>query len=437
MEIDAKRAFSTFSSLFKSSNEPGYVFSIPKIQDLYECCVISPARSLIRPLFFPLFSELPPSKVAQLRKEEQFFEDFWNPNAPLYPELSHHQEVKDHFVCQNKDFDITLKGMPYRVKCCIIESKDCMSEKEFCNVVHVLGISSTVNNTIMHTYPLLTAYLDLKGEKPPARFILISQYATTSADGFTYKPDTLSEAGLILSETLKSMEETFGTIHQLISYSLGSIVTAAGLKYFHKNPPKNSIPLTFLQTLWRQIATFLSQTYDSLIGRVTVIESDDKTVLKTAKVFKSLPKNILFDRGPSSIEKLSNRYSGGSILLPLARLTGWDVNIGKEILDFVENCEENIPSVTVVNALQDHRFGGDVNLCSSPEIKKLTEEKKITSLLLDVCMQCIHENAQHSYSLGNWYGSHVVEEYKNQNFLQRDQSLSTAIIQKAVSSTLC
>ncbi|MBS0626753.1 MAG: hypothetical protein JSS09_00900 [Verrucomicrobia bacterium] len=435
MRIDEKKTNSTFYSSLKNCNEAPYALPILKIQNLYEYCVVNPVTSLIRPLFFPLFSEPSPEKVAQFKKEEQFFKDFWDPNAPLYPELSHHKEVKDHFVCKNQDFEIVLKGDPYRVKCCIIESKDCIPGRDFCNIIHVLGIYSTVDNTIMHTYPLLTSYLELEGEKPPARFILISQYATYSSDGFTYKPKTLSEAGFILSETLKSIEQNFGTIHQLIAHSLGSIVTAAGLKYFHKDRAQTTIPLSFLQNLWDQIATFLSQTYNSLIGRVTVTSSKDETVLKTSKVFTSLPKNILFDRGPSSIEKLSGRYTGGSILLPLARLTSWDVDIGKEISDFVANCKESVPSIIVINAFQDHRFGGDVNLCSSPEIKKLTEEKKVTSILLDICMQSIHENAQHSYSLGGWYGSHVVEEYKNQSFLQKDQRLSTAIIQKAVCST--
>ncbi len=387
---------------------------IPKTQSLYEYYVLSQARTLVRSLFFPLFNELSSKQKAQMKKEEQFFEGFWDPKAPPYPELSHHKKIKNNFTHKNEDFAITLKGEAYMVRCSVIESKNYISGKECYNAVHVLGITSTLNNTIMHTYPLLASYLDLKGKKsPPARFILMNQYSIYSADGSIYKPETISEAGFIHSETLKAIEERYGTIHQLISHSLGSIVTAAALKFFHKDLPENTNPLT---------------------DRITPIKPGDESTLKAIRVFKSLPKNIVFDRGPSSIEKLSNRYTGGSILLPLARLSGWDVNLGKEISDFIQNCPENAPSVTVVNALQDHRFHGDVTLLDHPDIKRLTVEKKVTSILLDITLQSLHENAQHSFSLGNWYGSHVVEGYKEQDFLQKDQSLATAIIKNSIPS---
>ncbi len=420
----------------RSSSIPVYATSISKAKSLYEYYVLNPVRTLVRPLFFPLFSEISLKQEAQLKKEEQFFTNFWDSKSPLYPELSHHKMIKDHFNHKNQDFAITLKGQQYTVRCSVIESKDYVEGKESYNIVHVLGNISKINNTIMHTYPLLTSYLDLKGDKHPARFILINQYSIYSAEDSIYKPETISEAGLILSETLKAVEESYGTIHQLISYSLGVIVTAAALKYFHKDLPKNDISLSFLQIIWNQIACFFNQIYEGvaypLIGRITFIQSDDESILKTTRVFKSLPKHIMFDRGPASIEKLSDRYMGGSILLPLARLSDWDVDIGKEISNFMQHCEINIPSITVVSALQDHRFHGDANLCAHPDIKKLTKEGKVTSLLLDVCVQSLHENAQHSFNLGNWYGSHLVEGYKEQKFLQRDQNLATAIIKNSI-----
>lgn len=391
---------------------PVHTASVTKTQTLYERCVLSPIRSLMRQLFLPLFNKLPSKYEVQMKKEEQFFQNFWDPNAPLYPELSHHKKIKETFSAQNREFSITVKGQPCKVQCFVIEPKNKVSEQSYCNIAHVLGINSTLNNTIMHTYPLLAAYVDVK-EKPSARFIIINHYSISRSDGSIFKPETLSEAGLILSETLKAIEESYGTIHQLLSYSLGSIVTAAALKYFHKHFPENTT---------------------SLAGRITFKKSLDETDVKTSRVFKSLPQNIIFDRGPSSIEKLSNRYTRGSILLPLARLSGWDINIGKEISSFIQNCKERAPNITIINALQDHRFYGDVNLCASPEIVKLAEKKKVTSILLDICVQSINETAQHSFSLGNWYGSHLVEGYKKQNFLQRDQSLASAIIQQSFSA---
>ena len=402
------------SQVSSPPHKPVYASSIPKTQSLYESYVLSPTRTLVRPLFFPLFNKLPLKLEEQMTKEKQFFESFWDPKAPPYPELSHHKKIKDNFTHKNEDFAITLKGKAYMVRCSVIESKNYIFGKACYNVVHVLGITSTLNNTIMHTYPLLASYLDLKGKKSlPARFILVNQYSIYSADGSIYKPETLSEAGLIHSETLKVIEERYGTIHQLLSYSLGTIVTAAALKFFHKDPPENTCSLT---------------------GRITPVKPSDESTLKATRAFKSLPKNIIFDRGPSSIEKLSSRYTGGSILLPLARLSDWDVNLGKEIADFIQNCPENAPSITIVNVLQDHRFHGDVTLLDHPDIKRLTAEKKVTSILLDITLQSLHENAQHSFSLGNWYGSHVVEGYKEQKFLQKDQSLATAIIKNSIPS---
>jgi len=165
---------------------------------------------------------------------------------------------------------------------------------------------------------------------------------------------------------------------------------------------------------------------------VSPIESPDETSLKASRVFKSLPKSIIFDRAPSSIEKVSRRYPGGSLLLGLSRLSGRDVDVGKEISDFVEGCGEDLPPLTIINAKQDYRFHGEVNLFFSPHIQKLSNENRITSLLLDICWQNVHENAQHSLGLDNRYGSHIVEAYNNHSFLEREQSLSSAIIRRSL-----
>lgn len=440
MTANIKNTLSTAGSFVTSLEQPVLYDGslVVKIQNLYEHYIQSPVRNFIRPFYFPLFSQPSLQQAAQLKKEEEFFANFWDPKAPLYPELSRHEEIKANFTCRNEDFSIVVKGQSFKMQCCIIESRNATSKNECCNLVHALGSMSTVNNTIMHTYPLLVSYLDSEKEKPPIRFILLTQYATTAEDGSSYQPETIMESGLILSEGLKAIEEAYGTIDQLLAHSLGSIVTAAGLRFFHKEFPEDNIPLSFLATLWNQIATFFNQVYNDLIapltGRVIHIQTYDEPILKTTRVFKSLPKSIIFDRGPSSIEKLSARYTGGSILLPLARLTDWDINLGKEITNFIQNCKEKAPSITIVNTLQDHRFHGDVNLCASPEIKKLSDEKKVTTIMLDICQQAAHESAHHCLNLGKWYASHIVEGYVDQNFLQPGQRLSDAIINQSLAS---
>lgn len=369
------------------------------IRRIYKDYILRPIRCLIRPFFLPLFifHWFPAKYVVKMKKEEQFFTGFWDPNTPCYPELSHHKRIKELFTHQKVDFSIFLKGLPCKVRCCVIESKDIDPQKECCTVVHVLGMGSTINNTIMHTYPLLAAYLDVQEKKPPVRFILIDHYSTISLEGVVHTPETLTEAGFLLSETLKSIEATYGTIHQLLSYSVGSVVTAAALKYFH-----------------------------------TFMKSSDATALKPSRAFKSLPKNMVFDRGPSCVTKLSNGYIGGSILLQLAKLSGWDINVGKEISNFVDCCKGGSPAITILNALNDHRFSLSSTLYSNPDIAKLVEEKKATSLLLDICAQIVHENAQHSFGLGNWYGSHIVGGGEKQDFLPRDRNLAEAIIRTSL-----
>jgi hypothetical protein len=317
--------------------------------------------------------------------------------------------IKEHFVCRNKDVTFMIEGKKHTSTVCVIESKTLNPEKTFCNFVHVLGMFGTLDNNIMATYPFLSAYLDIKGEKPPIRFVLMNHYSTRCEDGSKYIPKNLSDAGYVLSETLKSLEEKYGTLNQLYTHSLGAMVTAAALKYFSTTPSKPS----------------------SLQGRIQPIGLQNKTAVKTTRAFQSLPKHIIFDRGPSSIEKLSQTYLGGSFLPPLAKMSGWDIHFGKAIAEFLRNFEKRSPDITVINALQDHRFSGAQALCFDPDIQSLRKEKKITTLVLDICQQSLHQNAQHSY--GNFYGSHLLEEYKDQNFLSKDQSLAAAIVGQALS----
>gem|GEM_PF-1454343 len=399
----------------------------------YESYFLTPIRNFLRPLFFPLFSGLP----EEIEKEKQFFKEFWDTSFPVRPEIARHKDVRNNFNCKTLELTIALNGRPLKVNCSIIESKNVEQGKDCYNLVHVLGNTATLNSDIMDTYPLVEAYLSLE-TKPPARFILINQYSTFSSDGTVYKPETLSEAGFILSETLKATEESFGTIDQLVAFSLGGIVTAAALPYFHTNPvsSEKALPASLLEIILNQSAELLSKfckyTSYPLQGRINPVNPENETVQKTARVFKSLPKNIVFDRAPSSIRSLSDRYTGGALLAYLAKNFGWDVDIGKAIFDFVKNCGETAPSITTVSALRDHRFKGKANLYMNPYIQQLVTEKKVTPLVLDIVMQFVNENAQHSLSTGIWNRFHLVNGYKEQDFLLNDESLAFAIVKNSL-----
>jgi len=300
-----------------------------------------------------------------------------------------------------------------------------------------LGNTASIDNDILDTYPLLEAYLNLE-EKPPARFILLNQYGTYGSSGMQHKPETLSEAGLILSETLKSTEEIFGTLDQLVCFSLGGIVTAAALPHFHNK--KVCAEESSLEMFFHQIAAFISKMCERigypLQGRITIFNPNDETVQKTERVFKSLPKNIVFDRAPSSIEKLSDRYTGGQVLAVLAKASGWTLDLGKNIAEFVETCDEAAPSIVTVSALRDFRFKGEANLHTNPHIQQLVKDGKVTSLALDIPSQLVHPHAQHSLGTNIWNRFHLEEGFKDQSFLEGNDSLAAAIIKKSLPNNI-
>lgn len=366
----------------------------------YEYYVLDTIRAVIRPFFFPFLESIPPAVEQQQEIEKDFFMKFWDPKAPLRPELVDHGKVKEKFTCRKEVLPICIKGTDLMVICSIIESKDCGLDKECYNFVHVLGITSTADNDIMRTYPLLATYLEMK-DRPPARFVLISQYETRLENGSLYKPQTLDgDVGQILCQTLKSLEKKYGIIHQLLGYSLGSIVAAAALRHFDglkENSAKSLVG-----------------------GRVTVQA-------------QGMPKHITFDRGPSSVEELSKLYTGGCVLLPLSRISGWDMDFGKEIAKFVRALGSDAPSITVINALQDHRFGNKVNLYENPYIKELKAEGKISAVLVDQPLQCAHQSAHHSTSLEVWNKHHVVEG--TDDLLGNNKNLAHAILERSMPKT--
>jgi len=371
-----------------------------KIQNksLYDEYILGSIRNVIRPFFFPFLEAAPVELQRQQEIEKNFFRKFWDPKSPYRPELIHHQKIRDNFTWRKEEVPIKLNGKSLTVTYSVIETEDCNQNDEVYNFIHVLGVTCTVDNDIMSTYPLLATYLEMK-ERPPARFILISQYETRSEDGSLYKVETLDEeVGKILFNTLKALEKKHGQIHQLLAYSLGCIVTAASLKHFEAIKEVRSEK-------------------SSLQGRVT-LES------------QGMPKHITFDRGPSSVTELSKLYTGGFILLPLGKISGWDMDFGKEIAEFIRRFEEKSPSITVINAVKDHRFGNKVNLYESPYIRDLKDQGKISAILLDQPLQCAHQYAHHSTSLKIWNEHHIVEG--TEDLLKGGKSLASAILEKSM-----
>ena len=373
-------------------------FVLEENKSFYNQHVLGTIRDVIRPFFFPFLETAPEEMHQQQAVEKEFFRKFWDPKAPCRPELIHHQKIRNNFTWRKEEVPIKVNGKSLTVTYSVIETKDCNQDDEVYNFIHVLGVTCTADNDIMSTYPLLATYLEMKN-RPPARFILISQYETRSENGTLYKVETLDqEVGKILCNTLKVLEKKYGQIHQLLAYSLGCIVTAASLKHF-------------------EAIKEVESEKSSLQGRIT-LES------------QGMPKHITFDRGPSSVTELSKLYTGGSILLPLAKISGWDMDFGKEIAEFSRRFGEKAASISVINVVKDHRFGNKVNLYESPYIKDLKDQGKVSAVLLDQPLQCAHQYAHHSTSLKIWNEHHIVEG--TEDVLKGNKSLAYAILEKSM-----
>jgi hypothetical protein len=382
-----------------------YMVSIRQMNTIYERCVLNPARDLIRPMFFPLFSSLSSSFQSRLKDEKQFFEDFWNPTIPVRPELPLQGAIREHFTCRHEIFQVTIKKEVLSIKCCIIEPKNLSSDKDCKNLVHALGNTCTADNAIIYTYPLLASYLEGE-DKAPARFILLSQYEARKDDGSTHEHRTLSEAGLILTETLLLLEKSYGTIQQIVAHSVGGIVTAAALKHFYRKPVNTLLP-----------------NWSGLKSPFSPANCKEK--------FKVTPKSIVFDRTASSVQELSGRYIGGSFLIGSRVFSGWKMDFGEEIAKFIERSAEAPPTITVIGARQDHEFPGKVNLFNNAHIKKLAAAEKITRLLLDAPFRFAVPRTHHSKSLGEWHNVHVVDG--NKGLIPENKSLSDVIIKRFTS----
>ena len=335
--------------------------------------------------FWALYSRRSEDQKRQIQQENVFFRDFWNKSIPFSPRWPLRSEIIDTFT---KNEVILSLQTPKRltVTCCAIESDTREPSRPFYNIALVLGNISTIRNNITGVYPFIAAYLAKRRSDPtlpPARFILISQYDLKQGVA-PYKPETIDDAGQILSSVLLTLREKYGPIHQLVSHSLGAIVTAAALKYMRRSP---------------------------------------------------LPNNIYFDRGPSSIHELSRSKTGGSLLYLLAWISGWDIDLGKEIYQFCHSIE-SCPPIVISGVKKDHHFLEKGTLTQSSYIKQLENEQKVTVMEFDFAMQDLNETAQHNIGNGELYGYYLLTRaVKHRRFeLRNEESMAQAIVERSLFS---
>jgi hypothetical protein len=333
--------------------------------------------------FWALNSRTSAAHRSMLEQEITFFRDFWDRNAPFSPRWPERHEIIDTFTKKETSLEVNT-SQRITVDCCSIELKGLETSQPHYNFAIAMGNLSNIRNNITGVYPFIQAYLAKRREDPttpPARFILISQYDLKQG-ATPYKPETIDQAGQILASTISSLHEKYGPIHQLVGHSLGAIVMGASLKHMNTS---------------------------------------------------HLPRNIYFDRGPSSIYEASKNKLGGSILYQLARSSGWDIDLGKEIGDFCGSHPE-LPSIVISGVKKDHHFPGYAALSQSPHILQLAAEGRLDVVEFDFPGQDLHEMAQHNIGNDQLYGHNLfLRSLAQRQFpLGREESMAQAIIARSL-----
>lgn len=323
--------------------------------------------------FLPLNGKLSLENRLKVQGTIDFFEDFWNLLSPLNPQLPYQKEIRETFVCKKEAQTIEVAGKSLKVEYNVIESPSSSSASQ--NLVCILGNSSLLNNNISYIYPFLASYLEKNKHSIfpiPLRMICISQYATFE-NNHLYKPKTLEEAGMILTEVLKKIAKTKGPIDQVVAHSLGTIVLASSLKY----------------------------------------AAHEKGLI---------PSNILFDRGPSSIEETSYRKLGnlgGWVALKLAKLSGWDLDLGLEIQKHLGSRVES--NILISEVIHDFHFE-NIGISSSPQLKNVPFKK----FIFDFADSFHIWRSHHSLSPSLLDGHHLVP--RNPSLLENNESLASKVI---------
>jgi len=328
--------------------------------------------------FFPLkCASIANTKLVkeQLKIEEDYYRDFWDPSKPLDPHLADHAKIREKFFLpEDRKFSIPLKdGRIAQITCRIIQTK--MEGQDYYNFVQVPGIFATISNNIGALYPYLSAYLHAQKEEalPPARFIILSE------NNLDIKPTTLEESGFILLETLKALHREFGPTHQVVAHSLGNVFLASALK-----------------------------------------QMDDPSCL---------PQHICFDRGPTSIWEVSKHYCWGlgRLIYLFVKCGKWASDIEGDIVAFCKKWEHK-PTLLVTGVVKDHHFSDSANLCFGEKIKKLED---VDVLVFNPPYQLVHDQAQHNLRPDFLNSRYLLG---HSDFIGSSENLSEAIMRHSLAT---
>jgi hypothetical protein len=353
---------------------------------------INYVRSSIADLFFFQLN----SKPDYLTPEKEFYTHFWNGIEGFSSICKDYTKILTIFAPpRDHTCLVTLSdGKQVRLTCRVIESKPSdtpeSSPRPFCTSAFVVGNHSTRESSVMESYPYLAFYAreaEVQPNLPRGRFIIISAYDIYDSNSQAYTPKTLDEGGEILNKAICALQSEFGSIDQLVVHSLGTILLGASLKYF------------------------------------------------TGANLVHLPKNICWDRGPTSIFHASLNYAAGLglLLFPPAYLVGWTLDLAGELKQFCENNDMKERTWVFNGATKDHRFYGLADLSKSDAVRDLQNRTDIDvwRLGFDVPKGLLHENAQHSINATMFLKSFLVPG-SNEEFLDPGDNLADALMKQSL-----
>ncbi len=364
---------------------------------------------VIRDLFF--FPLKPYLNHEQMKIEKLYYSNFWDPQAALDPNLQDHLAVRENFAVRDEVIQIASNGQRHAITCRIVESKEGivdassvseaapspnyrengLSPKWF-NFLQIPGNLTTIDNNVIGVYPFLSSYLAIKGENktmPPARFIMITQYDICnlgdSGAPEAYLPESLDQAAMLLATTISSIQKKYGPTDQLLAHSIGCVFFSAALKYLTE---------------------------------------------------ESVPQNIAFHCGPSSVSTVGNNFWFGKIPTKLVEICNWSVDVAKEIAAFYKKFSGSKEfSVVVSGVKQDHYFSGEANLCLAAEILSLKEEQLIDLLLFDPPVQFFHNRCHHNLPTYFLVSNYLIDA-SNSDFMEREDHFAKALLRHSLSPLL-
>lgn len=365
------------------------------------------ASIIAKAFFLPLTTQ---EKQAQLKKEEEFRAQFLK-GAPV-PPLQNQKILDAYKVPRERSYVVSLKdGRKVTLTCSVWETKPRggvrAENAPYFNLAYLAGNHATNQSAITGVYSYLHDMLDALDKQNHfhgARAFVITAYNIINENEELHIPDPfqnggfIHEEGLIIKEVLCAIQEDFQCqIEQLVAHSLGGILCAAAMMHFHEKDQRH------------------------------------------------IPKNILFDRCPWSIEQAAKNITFGWLIVPIAQCLGVSLDIAEQVDQFYRRhkqyIDENRISFFVVDVKQDHRFG-NVQLGVASQIKQLIRERVARRLVFDFAQQLYHEMSHHSMIHSFIYGAYLKEEndentelfaaFGKRKFLGDRETLSEGIVRHSM-----